>query len=265
VNAHLHEQQLTGYVHITLTDAERETMDAHLRSCALCRARLKTIESLERRVRYELSTDINSAVPPSTMTFSTIAPRLERGSWWDRLGIPSHELLPGAAAFAALAGLALALISVLYALGWSDARTAKEPSSTLPLLASGLFAIAVVGNFGWRARFSRRVLLPRLLALVLWIGTALVGLQVIVTGLDLVTWFLFSGVSSRSATLGPWVLIPLGVAWIALVIGGGEFHYRHLGEPSSWRFFAATIGVESFILMLPIILDIWFNLPPIWR
>jgi anti-sigma factor RsiW len=265
VNTHLHDPQLIGYVHFTLTDAERETMDVHLSDCARCRARLETFESLERRVRYDLSADIKSASPPSTMTFSAIAPRLERRSRWDRLRLLSDHLVPGAAAFAALAGLVVALISVLYALGWSDARTATESSSALPLLASGLFAVAIAGNFGWRARFPRRVLLSRLLALVLWIGTALVGLQVIVTVLDLVTWLLFSGVSSRSATLGPWVLIPLGIGWIALVIGGGEFHYEHLGEPSSWRLFAATICAEAFILILPFILDIWFNLPSIWR
>ncbi len=131
MNTHLHDPQLIGYVHFTLTDAERETMDGHLRDCALCRARLETFESLERRVRYELSADIKSALPPSTMTFSAIAPRLERQSWWDRLRIPSDQLLPGAAASAALAGLAVALISVLYALGWSDARAETGSSDVL--------------------------------------------------------------------------------------------------------------------------------------
>lgn len=265
MNAHLYDKQLIGYVHFTLDDGERETMDSHLQVCADCRTRLGEYETLQRRVRYSLSADIKAAPVPATMTFDAIAPRLKRERWWDRLSTPSSQFVPGATAFAALAGLAVALISALQVAGWRDTAPVPVSPGRLPLLACGWFAVAVMGNVGWTRRFPKREALVRLVAFSLWLGTAIVGLQAIVTVLDLATWFLYSGVSANTAALGAWVLIPLSIAWIAIVVGGGEYHYEHVGQRESWRLFGVTVGVELLILVSPFILDVWFALPPIWR
>jgi hypothetical protein len=265
VKAHLDDQQLVGYIHFTLDDAERETMDAHLQVCAECRTRLTQYETLQRRVRYSLSADITATPVPATMTFDAIAPRLKRETWWDRLGTPSSRFVPGATAFAALAGLAVALFSAIQVAGWQDGAPVPVSSARLPLLACGWFAVALVGNVGWTHRFPRREFLVWLVAFSLWLGTAIVGLQAIVTVLDLAIWFLYSGVSPNTAALGAWILIPLSVTWIAVVVGGGEYHYEHIGKRESWRLFAMTVGVELLILASPFVLGIWFALPPIWR
>jgi hypothetical protein len=236
---HLSDEQLTGYVHYTLTDAERETMDAHLKTCAHCRARLGEFEALQRRIRYSLASDIKTISPPSGL---------------------SGQFLPGTTALAALAGLAVALVGLLQNLGWSSAEATTIPRNPLPVLACGCFAVTVMGNFGSRA-WPVRLLLMRTLALVLWIGTAIVGLQVIVVVMDLLMWLASLGLSAGVVVLSIW---PLCIVWIALVVGGGEYHYQRLGQRSSWRLFGWTIAVELLILMLPYVLGIWFVLPRFW-
>ena len=171
---HLNDAQLAGYVHYTLTDAERETMDAHLNTCTHCRACLDEYDALQRRIRYSLAGDIKAVSPPSGMSFAAIAPRLQHPGWWERLRLPSGRFLPGTTALAALAGLAVALVGLFQSLGWSSAEATTIPRNPLPVLACGCFAVTVMGNYSWRS-WPVRLLLMRTLALVLWIGTAIVG------------------------------------------------------------------------------------------
>jgi anti-sigma factor RsiW len=257
---HLNEEQLTGYVHYTLTDAERETLDAHLNACAQCRARLGEYEALQRRIRYSLASDMKAVSPPSGMSFAAVAPRLQRPRWWERLRLPSGQFVPGATALAALVGLAVALVGLYQSLGWSSAEAATIPRNPLPVLACGCFAVTVMGNFSSRV-WPVRLLLIRTLAFLLWIGTAIVGLQVIVVVMDLLMWLASLGLAAGVVILSVW---PLCIVWIALVVGGGEYHYQRLGQRSSWRLFGWTITVELLILMLPYVLGIWFVLPRFW-
>jgi hypothetical protein len=267
MNNHLNDEQLIGYVHYTLTDAERETMDEHMKVCVDCRARLAEYETLQRRIRYSLSADIKAVSPSPTMTFAAIAPRLQRHRWWDRFRLPAGELLPGATALAALLGLVVALVGLFQSLGWSSSSdTATVQSNPLLVLACGCFAVTLMGNPGWKSLPTRqagrkqpaRMILSRVLAFVLWIGTAIVGLQVIVVTLDLILWLSSRGFSVNIAVIGIW---PLGIAWIALVVGGGEYHYKRVGQRSSWRLFGWTVVIELLMLVLPYILESAFAFP----
>jgi hypothetical protein len=271
---HLNDEQLIGYVHYTLTDAERETMDEHMQVCVDCRARLAECEALQRRIRYSLSADIRAVPVPSTMTFGAIAPRLQRYRWRDRFRMPSGELLPGVTALAALVGLAVALVGLCQSLSWSRSDAETIQSNPLMVLACGFFAVTLMGNYGWKSLPSRqagrgqsrragwvqplRMILPKVLAFVLWIGTAIVGLQVIVVILDLLLWLSSRGFSVNVAVISIW---PLGIAWIALVVGGGEYHYERVGQRSSWRLFGWTVVIELLMLVLPYILESAFAFP----
>jgi hypothetical protein len=42
----------------------------------------------------------------------------------------------------------------------------------------------------------------------------------------------------------------LAVAWIGVAIGGAEYHYKRVGQPSSWKLFSRTLAVEISILVL---------------
>jgi anti-sigma factor RsiW len=249
VNGHLSAEQVVGYVHYTLTDAERETMDEHLARCAECRARVAGCEALERRIRYSLSADIRTAAPPSSMTFAAVAPRLQHRSWRSSF---RAEVASGAVGLAALAGLTVALVGFFQSLQRSGVPVAQPAGNPLPLLASFWLGAAVMGNYGLQRSLSSRWLLAHALALALWAGTALVGLEAILVVLD-VLGSLFAGTALPG--LVALAVLPLGMAWIALVVGGGEYHVRYVGRRRSWRLFAWTVAVELVILALPYVMD----------
>jgi hypothetical protein len=263
---HLNDEQLIGYVHYTLTDAERETIDEHLKGCVDCRVRLAECEAVQRRIRYSLSADIRAVPVPSTMTFAAIAPQLQRYRWWDSVRLPAGELLPGATALVAVAGLAVALVGLFQSLSWSRSDAETVQSNPWLVLACGFFAVTLMGNYGWKSlppweterKQPLRMILPKVLAFVLWIGTAIVGLQVIVVIMDLLLWLSSRGFSVNIAVFSIW---PLGIAWIALVVGGGEYHYERVGQRSSWRLFGWTVVVELLMLVLPYILESAFAFP----
>ena len=99
----------------------------------------------------------------------------------------------------------------------------------------------------------------RLFVFALWLGTAVVGILEINTVLTIATrvytqfWGdygfygrdYFAGVALRQ-----FLVFPLAFLWIAAVIGCGEYHYRRLGQPRSWRLFGWVIAVELSILAL---------------
>ncbi len=102
MNAHLTDQELNAYLHQTLNDAQRETLDAHLTSCPTCRAHLSELNVLQQRVRRELTAELKAANVPLSLTFEAIAPRLQPPSRATRLWHYSRQTLLGMTAVAAL-------------------------------------------------------------------------------------------------------------------------------------------------------------------
>lgn len=98
-----------------------------------------------------------------------------------------------------------------------------------------------------------------LLAAGLWAGTGALGFLEILTVRE-IALRIYVHFAATGGFYGPdyrggvavanLIVWPLAVLWIALVIGGGEYHYRHFGEPGSWRLFGWTISVELTILVL---------------
>ena len=113
MSIHLSDAQLIGYVHHTLTDAQREAMDRHLATCPRCRAHLAGHEALQRRIRHSLRADLRAVHPSPRMNLAAIAPRLKRpgkraASW--RLCPP---ILSGAAALVTLTVQAILLLALV--------------------------------------------------------------------------------------------------------------------------------------------------------
>lgn len=73
MNTHLTDQQLNAYLHQTLSDEQRETLDAHLTNCPACRAHLSDMSVLQQRLQRELAAELNAVNAPSSLTFETIA------------------------------------------------------------------------------------------------------------------------------------------------------------------------------------------------
>ena len=39
--------------------------------------------------------------------------------------------------------------------------------------------------------------------------------------------------------------------YIGVIIGGGEYHYRNIGQPGSWKLFSITLLGQLFLLIIP--------------
>jgi hypothetical protein len=97
------------------------------------------------------------------------------------------------------------------------------------------------------------------LAALLWLATAALGLFEIWLVREMVlrvyARFESGGPAYGEAywgglAVGNWLVLVLGVVWIALVIGGGEYHAKHFGQRRSWRLFSRTLAVQLAILVL---------------
>ena len=90
------------------------------------------------------------------------------------------------------------------------------------------------------------------LALILWIATAAVGLVeiVVVREMLLRVYARFWSDYWSAVNVGNWSVVILAIVWLALVAGGGEYHRTRVGQRSSWRLFGLTIAVEVAILLL---------------
>ena len=95
-----------------------------------------------------------------------------------------------------------------------------------------------------------KILISRLLAILLWLISLILGL----VNID----FFYQIIVSVFARIWPtryWAailtanvsVIILAIAFIAFLILTSEFHYKHAGEPASWKLFAQTIGAELVI------------------
>ncbi|MDY6875773.1 MAG: hypothetical protein SWK90_06170 [Chloroflexota bacterium] len=98
------------------------------------------------------------------------------------------------------------------------------------------------------------------LALVLWGATSVVSFLEILTVRAIAIriyahfamhhgWFYvreYRGVQALS--IG--TLIVMGIVCIGVVIGCGEYHLNHFGQPQSWKLYERTIAAEVAIFML---------------
>jgi len=249
MNNHLSDDELIANIHHTLTDDQREGMDRHLADCPSCRARLGDQEALQQHIRYSLLADLKAVRPPEGMRFRTISPHLERrhsiAKLWQPIFFSVNSLV-------ALAGLAVAFVGSLGSMREFLSGSTQISATPLPLVASFLFAIPVIGNYFESRVVQPRLILSALLALILWIGTAIIGLQNIIDVRKIfVVSFARLGVDFPVAySLSVFVVFISALLWIALVIGGGEYHYRRLGQRSSWKLFGWTIAGQFSILIL---------------
>ncbi|MBZ0298917.1 MAG: hypothetical protein K8J31_04205 [Anaerolineae bacterium] len=96
--------------------------------------------------------------------------------------------------------------------------------------------------------------------LVLWLATVALGFLAFVAFQDILT----TGVAfliARQPDIGVvaargWITtarnvstILGGLGWLAIMVGGMEYHFRHVGQRGSWRMFAWTLGIELALIV----------------
>jgi len=106
---------------------------------------------------------------------------------------------------------------------------------------------------------SRRKVGVGMITFILWATTAIIGLLEINIIIEMMLR-VYAGLWGDYGIYGSdyWgavvirnlLVILLGLSWIALFIGGGEYHAKKMGQPKSWKLFGWTIAVELSILAL---------------
>jgi hypothetical protein len=89
-------------------------------------------------------------------------------------------------------------------------------------------------------------------AILLWLLTLVLGLEAlyILFQVFLLLFVLFGGSSALAERLGLVVLFVMGIGYLAMAIGTGEYHRKRVGQLSSWKVFGWTLAVE---VALPIL------------
>ena len=247
---HLTHEQLVSYVENMLSDAQREVFDRHLTGCPICRGRITAYKTYQRQIQNEIKAEINAVSPPEAISFAQVSPRLKkRRNFWQRFSVSAPLV-------AASLGLVLTLIGV-----WQTLMSAfplrMDPgnpfAAPLPALACFFFMFVSIDQYDRSVSIRPRFILSILLSLILWLGSSTLGLLNIIVVRDLtIAAYIFSGGSPEGASIiAILTVIVAAMAVIGVIIGGAEFHYKHLGQPSSWKLFVWTIAIQLLIMVLP--------------
>lgn len=90
-------------------------------------------------------------------------------------------------------------------------------------------------------------------AVSLWALTAVLGLWVIAAIVQDILPRLFAGLALDSGAYEiayNLLALTLGIVWIVVVVGGGEYHRTRIGHRRSWQLFAWTLGLETILLLV---------------
>jgi hypothetical protein len=130
MNGHLNDKELSGYIHQTLTDAQRESMNLHLDACPRCREQVAGAKAVQRRIHYDLAAALHQ-LRPANIHFSQIAPQLRRRHRWARLRFYSIQALSSLALLAVVWAITALVISISQSSEW-------RPVSSVPPLSNVL-------------------------------------------------------------------------------------------------------------------------------
>ena len=247
---HITSDGLVGYMYGTLDDAQREIMDAHLTECPTCRANLAEQDLWKRQFGNELEAVLKFTTPPAQMTFAAIAPRLQNGHFMKNIWLDRTIVVPMTLA---LTGFLFALFGLWRAIGTQAFTFPAQPLGVFPPLACFFLALASVEQFD-----SSHALLPRriitwVIALILWLGSAFIGLLDLIALRDLAIMAVFA-MGGQNATAQPVAMITVllgAMLYIGFIIGGAEYHYKNIGQPRSWKLLSISLLIQLFILILP--------------
>jgi len=260
MNQHLTENDLSSYTLNMLTDADREGLDRHLQSCPTCKSALAGQMQQQAELQARLQAEVTTLPPPQRMTFAAIAPVVRKS----RRSSGSHGYLElfrtYGPAFAAAAGVILAVAGLVRNVTWPVVGLQQNHSLTLPFAAGIMFSVPVLNHYGQNHLQRRPLVWTWLVIGALWLGTAVLGLYEIALLREmLLRAYVRFGPRSpellqQAQALGSWGVFFMGALWVAVVIGGGEYHYRHAGQRASWRLLGWTVLGQLGLLALPLLI-----------
>jgi hypothetical protein len=102
------------------------------------------------------------------------------------------------------------------------------------------------------AQPKARKIASSLMAIVLWLISAGLGLQAIYTVKEIfyLIYVSLGGSIQRAERFVPVLVFFLALGFLVFIIGTTEYHLKRVGRPESWRLFGWTIAVELSLLIL---------------
>ena len=134
-----------------------------------------------------------------------------------------------------------------------NAAELSQNIGALPTLACFFFVLASVEQLDQTLTIGNRFTITSLVTGLLWLGSAIIGLLNLIVIRDLAIMAAVAvGWGAKEAVPLAMLAVYIGaIFYVGLVIGGGEYHYRNIGQPGSWKLFIVTIIGQLFILILP--------------
>jgi hypothetical protein len=102
------------------------------------------------------------------------------------------------------------------------------------------------------AQPKARQIASSILAMVLWLISAGLGLQAIYTVKE-IFYLIYVGLGGsiqRAERCVPVLVFFLALGFLVFIIGTTEYHLKRVGRPESWRLFGWTIAAELSLLIL---------------
>jgi hypothetical protein len=249
---HLTDELLISYLYNTLANAQREVLDRHLAACPTCRSQLTLHQNHQRQIGNEIQATLQATTPPPGMSFQGIAPRLAPRKTSQVWRIRFSTAIP---LVSAALGLVLAIVGA-----WKsfpvNLATPTPHSTPFPALACFFLMFVSMDQFDRSFSMRPRFVISIILAFLLWLGSLVIGLLNLLVIRDLVIAAVIrAGGSPESASvLTILAVFVSAIILIGVIIGSAEFHYRHVGHPSSWKLFIWTMAIQLLILVLPYLL-----------
>jgi hypothetical protein len=132
---HFTDRDVNAYIHHSLTDAQRETMNRHMQNCGMCRGRLQTAEWQRRQFANDLTSEIRRARPSDRMQFGMIKPGLNRRRRRAFVRFHSMHVL---STIGTVTAVLTFFLFTLYLLGLRAANTATPAINEQPANPPGL-------------------------------------------------------------------------------------------------------------------------------
>jgi hypothetical protein len=184
------------------------------------------------------------------MNFAAIAPRLQNRHLRQNIWLDKVIVVP---ATLALTGLVFAVFGLWHAIGAQAFISHTQPLGAFPPLACFFLTLASVEQFDRSHSLWPRRAITWAVALILWLGSAFIGLLDLIVLRDLAIMAVIA-VDGPNAAAGPIAIMTVllgAMLYIGFVIGGAEYHYKNIGLPGSWKLFSITLLGQLFILILP--------------
>jgi hypothetical protein len=249
------KKNLTGYVLNTLTNQEEKTMDANLNQDPSLRQKVEELQQIKEHISEKLHQTLAGIDPPPSLSFEGIAPQLETPAKAGRSGVFQRTALHLTTAILGIILIALGIAaSAVFPTVLQPVILSQplEMSLILPILSTLFLLISPVMSVQDAPTAQQKSYLTILLTLLLWIGQSMIWLMNIYLLQELTVKVVYTFSSNFDTAMLTKIisLFLLSLVWLSLVVISGEYHFKRLGRPASWKSFGWTLILSGIILAL---------------